>query len=63
MKKGDLVEFNINGKTVTVCIVGFYTDDDSGQEYALLVEVPPDSIMHISLDKLAGALNLDRMWN
>lgn len=62
MNKGDLVEIYINGETLMVCIVGFYLDDDLGQEIALLVVVSPDSLLHVPVDHLAGALDASH-WN
>jgi len=63
VNKGDLVDININGQKMTVCIVGFYVDDDSGEEVALLVVVPPESLLHVPVDNLAGALESGRWWN
>lgn len=48
---------------MTVCIVGFYVDDDSGEEVALLVVVPPDSFLQVPVENLTDSLETVRWWN
>lgn len=63
MNKGDLINIYFNGMTITVCIVGFYVEEVSGQEIALLAVVPPDSLFHIPTSDLASILNSSRLLN
>lgn len=63
VNKGDLVDIIVDGQILTVCVVGFYIDEDSGEEVALLAVVPPKALLHVPVDNLAGSLDTNRWWN
>ena len=52
MNRGDLFTVYIDGVIVTVCIVGTYHEEYSGEEMAILAVVSQENIVHIPLDHL-----------
>lgn len=52
MNKGDLLTVFMNGKAMTICVVGSYKEDYSGEEVVVLALVSPDNMVHVPLSDL-----------
>ena len=63
MNKGDLFNVYFNGKAVTICVVGFYNEEYSGEEMVLLAVVSQDNMVHLSKDDLGALFPRQRLVN
>ena len=54
MNKGDLFTVYLNGSTMTVCVLGFYNEEYSGEEMVLLAVVAQENMVHVPLEDLAA---------
>ncbi|MGE5390182.1 MAG: hypothetical protein ACM3PE_03875 [Deltaproteobacteria bacterium] len=52
MNKGDLFTVYMNGTMMTVCVLGFYNEEYTGEEMAILAVIDQDNMVHIPLDDL-----------
>lgn len=52
MNKGDLFTVYLNGSTMTVCVLGFYNEEYSGEEMVLLAVVGHENMVHVPLEDL-----------
>lgn len=52
MNKGDLFTVYLNGSTMTVCVLGFYSEEYSGEEMVLLAVVGQENMVHVPLEDL-----------
>ena len=52
LNKGDLFTVYIDGTIMTVCVVGFYNEEYSGEEMVILAVVNQDNLVHVPLDDL-----------
>ncbi|MGE5372109.1 MAG: hypothetical protein ACM3QZ_08990 [Solirubrobacterales bacterium] len=52
MNKGDLLTVYMNGKAMTICVVGSYKEDYSGEEMVVLALINPDSMVHVPISDL-----------
>jgi len=52
LNRGDLFTVYIDGVIVTVCIVGTYHEEYSGEEMAILAVVSQENMVHIPLGQL-----------
>lgn len=52
MNKGDLFTVYFNGAMTTVCVLGSYREEFSGEEMVVLALIKPDNLFHIPLDDL-----------
>ncbi len=53
MKIGDIVTRKIYGEDMQFCIIGFYTNQDSGERVAILALLDPTLIVEASVQELA----------
>jgi hypothetical protein len=54
MKKGDLFTVYLDGVMMTVCVLGFYNEEYSGEEMVILAVVNQDNMVHVPLEDLDG---------
>lgn len=47
MNKGDIFTVYIDGNILTVCVLGFYKEEYSGEEMVILAVVNQDNLVHI----------------
>ncbi len=52
MNKGDLFSFYLDGVMMTVCVLGFYSEEYTGEEMAILAIVSQDNMVHMPLEDL-----------
>ncbi len=52
MNRGDLFTVYLNGVMITVCVVGTYHEEYTGEEMAVLAVVSQENIVHIPLTEL-----------
>lgn len=52
MNKGDLFTVLYNGAVVTICVVGTYLEEFSGEEMAILAIVTQENIVHMPVNDL-----------
>ena len=53
MKIGDIVTRKIYGEDMQFCIIGFYTNQDTGDRVAILALLDPTLIVEASVEDLA----------
>lgn len=54
MKKGDMFTVYLDGNMMTVCVLGFYNEEYTGEEMVILAVVSQDNMVHVPLDDLNG---------
>lgn len=52
MNKGDLFTVYMDGTMLTVCVLGFYNEELSGEEMVILAVINQDNMVHVPLDDL-----------
>lgn len=52
MNKGDLFNVQMEGVTMTVCVLGFYEEEFSGREMVVLAVVDQENMVYIPLTDL-----------
>ncbi|MBC7074929.1 MAG: hypothetical protein H5T98_02410 [Syntrophomonadaceae bacterium] len=63
LNKGDLFTVYINGLIMTVCILGFYSEEYSGEEMVVLAVVNQDNMVHVPLHDLERIFPQNRFIN
>jgi len=53
MKIGDIVTRKVYGEDMQFCIIGFYTNQDTGERVAILALLDPSLIVEASVRELA----------
>jgi len=53
MKIGDIVTRKVYGEDMQFCIIGFYTNQDTGDRVAILALLDPTLIVEASVEDLA----------
>ncbi|MDD4801496.1 MAG: hypothetical protein PHF24_00945 [Syntrophomonas sp.] len=52
MDKGDMFIVYMNGNMMTICVIGSYKEEYSGEEMVILAVVNQDNIVHVPADDL-----------
>ncbi|MDR1159921.1 MAG: hypothetical protein LBK69_04765 [Syntrophomonadaceae bacterium] len=52
MHKGELFSVNIEGCSITVCVIDFYKDGDIGEEIVVLAIIDKEHTLHIPINNL-----------
>lgn len=52
LNKGDLFTVYVDGTIMTVCVLGFYNEEYSGEEMVILAVVNQENLVHLPLDDL-----------
>jgi len=52
LNKGDFFTVYLNGTVMTVCILGFYQEEYTGEEMAILAVVGQENMVFMPLDDL-----------
>ncbi|MGE5404408.1 MAG: hypothetical protein ACM3UZ_11745 [Acidobacteriota bacterium] len=52
MNKGDLFNVYLDGVMMTICVIGSYKEEHSGEEVVVLALISPDNMLHIPLSDL-----------
>lgn len=52
LNKGDIFTVYLDGTIMTVCVLGFYSEEYSGEEMVILAVVNQDNLVHVPLDDL-----------
>lgn len=52
MNKGDLFTVYLDGAMMTVCVIGSYKEEYSGEEMVILAVISQDNMVHVPLDDL-----------
>lgn len=52
MNRGDLFTVYMDGVMITICIVGTYHEEYSGEEMAILAVVSQENIVHVPLTEV-----------
>lgn len=63
MNKGDVYTVYLDGNVMTVCVVGFYADEVSGEEMVILAVVNRDNMVHVPLDDLQSLFPNNKYQN
>lgn len=63
MNKGDLFTVYMNGAMMTICVLGFYNEEYSGEEMAILAVVDQDNLVHMPIEDLEALFPQKRLIN
>ncbi|MEN6349380.1 MAG: hypothetical protein ABFD08_08325 [Syntrophomonas sp.] len=63
MKQGDLFSVYMNGVMMTVCVLGFYNEEYTGEEMAILAVVSQEDMVHVPVDDLEALFPRRRYVN
>lgn len=63
MDKGDVYTVYLDGHAMTVCVVGFYADELTGEEMVVLAVVSRENMVHIPLDDLQSIFPSNKYHN
>ena len=63
MNKGDLFTVYMNGAMMTICVLGFYNEEYTGEEMAILAVVDQDNLVHMPIEDLEALFPQKRLIN
>ncbi|HCF71909.1 MAG TPA: hypothetical protein DER33_10070 [Syntrophomonas sp.] len=63
MKKGDMFTVYLDGNMMTICVLGFYNEEYTGEEMVILAVVSQDNMVHVPLDDLNGLFRPQKYIN
>lgn len=63
MNKGDLFTVYMNGVMMTICVLGFYNEEYTGEEMAILAVVNQDNMVHVPIEDLEALFPQKRFVN
>jgi len=63
VNKGDLFTVYMNGAMMTICVLGFYNEEYSGEEMAILAVVDQDNLVHMPIEDLEALFPQKRFIN
>jgi hypothetical protein len=63
LNKGDFFTVYLNGVMMTICVLGFYNEEYSGEEMAIIAVVNQDNMVHVPLEDLEILLPRSRFVN
>lgn len=63
MNQGDFFTIYLNGVMMTICVLGFYNEEYSGEEMAVIAVVNQENMVHIPLEDLELLLPRSRFVN
>lgn len=63
LNKGDILTVYLDGEIMTLCILGFYYEESSGEEMAILAIINRDNLLHISLENLESIFTSSKHLN
>ncbi|MEQ8173937.1 MAG: hypothetical protein ABRQ26_02620 [Syntrophomonadaceae bacterium] len=63
MNKGDLFTVYMEGTAMTVCVLGFYEEEYSGEEMVILAVVNQDNMVYVPLTDLETIFPKDKNIN
>lgn len=49
LDRGDIFTVYVDGMVMTVCVLGFYSEEYSGEEMVILAVVNQDNLVHVPL--------------
>jgi hypothetical protein len=52
LNKGDLITVYLNGILTTICVLGFYNEELSGEEMAIIAVVNQENMVHVPREDL-----------
>ena len=52
MNKGDLFTVYLDGVAMTICVLGMYTEEYSGEEIVILAVIGQENLVHMPLTDL-----------
>lgn len=63
LNKGDILTVYVNGEVMTLCILGFYNEEASGEEMVILALINQDNLLHIPLENLESVFSSSKHFN
>jgi hypothetical protein len=63
LNKGDIITVYYDGEVMTLCVLGFYNEQHSGEEMVLLALITRDNLLHVSLEDLESMFFNKRNFN
>lgn len=63
MKKGDMFTVYLDGNMMTICVLGFYNEEYTGEEMVILAVVSQDNMVHVPVDDLNGLFRPQKYIN
>ncbi len=63
LDKGDLFTVYVDGTIMTVCVLGFYSEEYSGEEMVILAVVSQDNLVHVPLTDIQSIFKQNKYMN
>ncbi len=60
MDRGDIFTVYVDGMVMTVCVLGFYSEEYSGEEMVILAVVNQDNLVHVPLTDIRSIFNQNK---
>ncbi|MGI6452177.1 MAG: hypothetical protein ACOX0E_01650 [Syntrophomonadaceae bacterium] len=54
MNKGDIFSVYLDGVLMTVCIMGFYREEYTGEKMVILAVLNQENLVHVPFDEVAA---------
>ena len=61
--KGDMFTIYLNGVIMTVCILGVYREEYSGEEMVILGVIEQENMIHVPLNELESIFQTSKFIN
>ncbi len=63
MNKGDIFTVYLDGEMMTLCVLGFYNEEYSGEEMVILALVNQDNLLHVPMENLESIFSRRKYFN
>jgi hypothetical protein len=63
VNRGDLFSVYLNGVMMTICVIGSYNEEYSGEEVVVLALISPDNMLHIPLSDMTRFFPGNKVMN
>jgi len=63
LNKGDIFTVYLDGEMMTLCVLGFYNEEYSGEEMVILALVNQDNLLHVPMENLESIFSRRKYFN
>jgi len=63
LNKGDIFTVYLDGEIMTLCVLGFYNEEYSGEEMVILALVNQDNLLHVPMENLESIFSRRKYFN
>lgn len=63
LNKGDIFTVYLDGEVMTLCVLGFYNEEYSGEEMVILALISRENLLHVPLENIESIFSKREHYN